>query len=679
MMRIRRFCGVSEVLEGRQLLASDTGAMAANLVAQPGRTKAAVVIQFTESLNAASASSVANYRVDVVKTGSNPAIVTTSGQNDRVVAAVYDDALQQVKLTLAKPLKPGRFFRVSINGTPNQGLVSGSGLAFDGDADYTPGGNFAGIVSGARSYNFVNATTGERTLLSLKGPGGISLYRDLNGNVKVLTVTGNIQSSTTVSGRMYDSTGNVGDLVTPVIQANGASNNVTILEGAAGNQPVSPQPIVANASNLPYTIQITPVDSIPAPAIQSADHAQANGLWLVFGGRTNGLHGFDSGAGSGTSNFPPSNQNNDIYVIDPATGHVWTEAWSATGLPVSVWKSLASSNQEYYQSGDKLYAAGGYSQDPTTGQFVTYDTLSSVSVSGLINAVINQGSAAGQVKQIHGDAFRVTGGDMNTTGNRTFLMFGQDFEGGYQDPSSSQVYTNQIRSFTIVDKGNTLAIKNYQAQFDPVNYRRRDGNLSVQTVLPNGKLGINGLGGVFTINSNPDNQTGYQQPVLVGANGIGAIDSNYKQFFSQYSGGHVALYDSRTGTTDTLLLGGISLYNYDPSTGALTSDTGLPFVNDVTTLSQNRSGAFQEYIMPNQLPSNLGPFHNSGETNLYGAGAAFFANPDIPVFKGEVLDLARINGPTTLGYMYGGIVADTGNFGNSVATGAVFKITITPA
>ena len=132
------------------------------------------------------------------------------------------------------------------------------------------------------------------------------------------------------------------------------------------------------------------------PSLQSAVYAQAGGKWLLFGGRTNGLHGFNP---TGLSNFPPLFQNPDIIVIDPATGQTWTRSWASTGLPPSVTASLSSTNQEFYQEGDRLYAVGGYSFDPAVNQFRTYDTLSSIGVSGLIDAVINGGDVAAQVRQ----------------------------------------------------------------------------------------------------------------------------------------------------------------------------------------------------------------------------------------------------------------------------------------
>ena len=52
----------------------------------------------------------------------------------------------------------------------------------------------------------------------------------------------------------------------------------------------------------------------------------------MFGGRTNGLHNFSP---SGEQSFPPSFQNNVIYVINPVNWQVWSRPWSQTDVPPS--------------------------------------------------------------------------------------------------------------------------------------------------------------------------------------------------------------------------------------------------------------------------------------------------------------------------------------------------------
>ena len=157
-------------------------------------------------------------------------------------------------------------------------------------------------------------------------------------------------------------------------------------------------------------------------------------------------------------------------------------------------------------------------------------------------------------------------------------------------------------------------------------------------------------GGVFTVAG-----AAFLNPILIGTNGIGHVDTKYQQFFTQYNAARIALFDGRSGTMDTILMGGISLYHYNFATGSLSEDMGLPFDNDVTTLAWRRDGSIQEYMMPSQLP---------GPPDLLGAEAAFFTSPGLPQFSNGVIRLAQLHGPTALGYLFGGIesmVTETSN------------------
>ena len=157
---------------------------------------------------------------------------------------------------------------------------------------------------------------------------------------------------------------------------------------------VSPQPVAATGANLPFTLSVAPVNSPGISllqGIQSADYAQSpptaaypDGLWLIFGGRTNGLHNFTP---SGVTNFPSDFQNEDIIVVNPATWQTWSMPWSETDVPVAVYNSLSSGEQEFYQKGNTLYTMGGYSVPDTinfTGNTIAGSTTVGVSdITGL--------------------------------------------------------------------------------------------------------------------------------------------------------------------------------------------------------------------------------------------------------------------------------------------------------
>ncbi len=94
-------------------------------------------------------------------------------------------------------------------------------------------------------------------------------------------------------------------------------------------------------------------------------------------------------------------------------------------------------------------------------------------------------------------------------------------------------------------------------------------------------------------------------------------------------------------------------------------------MDDVTALVQQPNRATQEYEMPSQLPG------------LYGAESRFFAVPGLAQFGNGVFSLDQLlSQPTTLGYVYGGILSSVGNTTNpaaqTMATSAVFKVTLVP-
>ncbi len=661
-------------LEERMLLstADGNGPVVTGLYEQINQATgtASLVVDFDGPLNARLASNVADYQVTRVGPV-DPEIVTRSGPATPIINASYSEFVERgavvssVALRLARPLAAGTFYRVWINGSPGSGLTGATGTLFDGDNDDTPGGDFYGLVAQGQSVKFSDMS-GDRVKVWVTGGGQVAVWRELDGNVDALRVVGGVPGQTALNGTVTPARGSGGLVVIPTIQGlTGVTNNLASppFVSQAPIVPASPTPVVATTQNLPYSLEITQVPLPSLPSIQSAVYAQANGLWLLFGGRTNGLHNFNP-----TGNFPPQDQNNDIIVIDPATGRTWIEPWSAVGIPASVAVSLSSSNQEFYQTGNQLYTVGGYSQNPITNQYQTYDSLTSINVSGLINAIVSGTSGAAFVRQARDPRLQVTGGEMAAIGGRTYLMMGQLYNGEYTfPPTATQVYSDEIRSFRIINTPRLLTIVNFQSQRDPVNFRRRDYNQD-PFVFPNGQPGLAVYGGVFTVAGGA-----FLNPILIGPKGFARVDTNYQQFFTQYNAARVALFDSRSRTMDTILMGGISLYHYDFTTGTLSSDPDLPFDNDVTTLAWRANGSIQEYMMPSQLP---------GPPDLLGAEAAFFTSPGVPQFANGVIRLAQLHGPTTLGYLFGGIesmVAETSNpFTQTAASNMMFRVTLIP-
>jgi hypothetical protein len=184
---------------------------------------------------------------------------------------------------------------------------------------------------------------------------------------------------------------------------------------------------------------------------------------------------------------------------------------------------------------------------------------------------------------------------------------------------------------------------------------------SLHVTYPNGQPGLVALGGVFTPSG-----LGYRNPIYIGTNGRATVDFTYQQFFSQYDTPRISLFNARDRSSQVILLGGISLTDYDPATGQFNEDPEVPFISDISTFVRQATGATQEYVLPTRLPF------------LLGAEAAFFAAPGVPTMPNGVIRLDQIKGPIVLGTMFGGILAQQANFGDTTASGLAYQVTLVP-
>jgi len=660
-----------------------------------------------------------NYSIQVPS--GNPEVVTSSLSSVPIRSASYNDSTNQVTLNLGSPLTAGESYRVFINGITNTesstapGLIDADQNPIDGDYDDTASGDFYALFAWAAAGTPIqfNDSQGDGVTLTLTGPGQLNAWRELDGDfdagaltaqanltnglfVQQLSVTGGVAGATTLSGSASFAAGSNGVVVIPPSIPGAFADALPSYFQATAPVVTPPTAVAATANNLPFTIEIQPVNMPGLPALQSPVYAQDEvsgspfqGDWLLFGGRTNGLHTFNS-----SDNFPPQDQSETIYVVNPTTGQVWSAAWSATDVPAEWLPPLYSTNQQSYQDGDTLYTVGGYGaldQGGTFANYTTYDTLTALSIDGMINAVVNRGdiAALSQIQQIQDPRLTDTGGEMAMLNGLTYLVLGQDFQGEYDpapipgtNPGFTQTYLDEIQAFQINYNGqvpNSLSISNYQAQNDQVNFRRRDYTLG-NVVLPNGQPALEIYGGVFTPGpfTLPGSSSGYLDPILIRSLGDTQVLPN-QQTFNQYSAPHIGLFDPSTGSMDTIFLGGIGLYNVNFATGQMTLPLlnippyldALPFTNDVTTLVQQANGTTQELEMADQLPG------------LFGAEARFFAVPRLPQSAGGVLNVDQLlDQPTTLGYLYGGILSTLGLTTNqatqTAASNALFKIVLVP-
>lgn len=417
-----------------------------------------------------------------------------------------------------------------------------------------------------------------------------------------------------------------------------------------------------NAQTAPFEITIEPINISGLGGIQSYAYGQANGKWLIIGGRLDGLHQRQPFA-----SFDIAGHNNQLIVVDPVS----LQKWSAplTSLPTSIQEHLSSTNMEFYQEGDYLYFLGGYGYSTTAGDHTTYDKLTAIKVSDVINAVINNTSFSSYFRQITDSQFQVTGGRLKKINDTYYLLGGQKFIGRYNPmgpnngPGFTQEYTNAIRKFNLLDDGTTITINHLAPHNDAANLHRRDYNAE-QQILPNGDEGITMFSGVFQTNVDLP----FLNSVTVDSNTY-AVNNSFQQYYNHYHCPVLPIYSVSNNEMHNVFFGGIAQF-YD-SSGTLVQDDNVPFVNTIARVTRDNNGNLAEYKLPIVMPS------------LLGAGAEFIPNLNFPHFDNEVFKLDSVTIDSTLiGYIFGGISSSQPNIffindgSQSNANNQIFKVYI---
>lgn len=391
-------------------------------------------------------------------------------------------------------------------------------------------------------------------------------------------------------------------------------------------------------SSFNYEVTLQPVNVAGLPGLHSYAFARYEEKWLIIGGRKDGLH-----ARQPFNSFPAAQNNTDIYVVDVHTGQWWSA--SVNSLPVPLKEHLQSTNMNFIQQGDTLYIMGGYAYAASVNDHITFPQLTTVQVSALINGVVNSSPISNYFKYTSDTAFAVTGGRLGKIGNTFYLVGGHRFDGRYNPMNHNtfvQVYTNQLRKFSINNSGSAPVISNYSTITDGVHLHRRDYNLLPQ-IFPNGEEGYTISSGVFQ----PAVDLPFLYPVDITASGY-TPQTSFNQYLSNYHSAFACLYDSVQNQMHTLFFGGISQYFYQNNT--LIQDNNVPFVNTISLLTRLANGTLQEYQLPVVMPG------------LEGAGAEFIINHQVPHTPKDIIELSKLTADTvTIGYIYGGITSPQAN------------------
>lgn len=388
-----------------------------------------------------------------------------------------------------------------------------------------------------------------------------------------------------------------------------------------------------------YTVALEPMQINGLPGLQSYAWGKHNGKWILIGGRLDGLHRRQPFAA-----FAAAGNNTNIYIVDPVTKNLWSASLSS--LPVSVAEQLQSTNMQFYQKDNMLYIAGGYGYSATAANHITHPYLTAIDLAGLSSAIINGQAITAHVRQISNQQMAVTGGHMGMLDSMFYLVCGNRFDGRYNpmgNPTFTQAYTNQIRKFSIIDNGTSLAITNFSAVTDSVNLHRRDYNMTSGFTV-NGKPEYTIWTGVF--------QYGQNLPWLntVNLQSTGhSVNNGFNQYLSQYHSANLPLFDSSANSMYTLFFGGISQYYADDSGNVVRNDS-VPFVKTISYVKRDASGNLSEHRLQQQMPGYLG------------AGAELILADNVAHYDNEVVKMNSLQSDSVLaGYIVGGINSTSKN------------------
>jgi hypothetical protein len=95
------------------------------------------------------------------------------------------------------------------------------------------------------------------------------------------------------------------------------------------------------------------------------------------------------------------------------------------------------------------------------------------------------------------------------------------------------------------------------------------------------------------------------------------------------------------------------------------------FTSQGSVVVRDSSGSYSQYYLGNLYPDIINP--NTGNPLLFGAGAEFLMNPNLPMTNG-LINLDGLHDGDSLGYIFGGIAAVQPDFGNTTASDQLFEV-----
>jgi len=448
------------------------------------------------------------------------------------------------------------------------------------------------------------------------------------------------------------------------------------VENAWGqNQTETLSPVLTDAS-LPFSLEINEANFSLQAGIHSYVSAIHKGKWILLGGRTDGFHGFDCAV----SNFSPAFQNRQVHVVDPATGIALHKSLEDSDLNPLQMDALSAAKAQFFQKGNKLYIAGGYGIDSATGEIGTKDTLTEVNLDKVMDwAAGDTLQLSRALRQITHPLLQVTSGFLFQANNHEpfLLMLGQKAPGlCHSDPNGH--CTMQIRPFWLNDSGGNLSIIPHVSPVTYPDYRRQDPNIA--PILHNNQFAYIAFAGIFTLEAGV-----WTVPIKILPNGKSYEPdpheaASFKQAMNHYHCPSFGLYSSSRNEMFVVFPGGIS-YGFF-SNGTFSTDSGIPFINQVTTIKIDKNNIYTQHLMDGEFPYIASTGSSPPNQLLFGAEASFFPKDDISLYSNGVIQYDALSKDrTVIGYIVGGIMSSQPNTNtntDSTSSPYVFTVTLVP-
>jgi hypothetical protein len=452
----------------------------------------------------------------------------------------------------------------------------------------------------------------------------------------------------------------------------------------AQNQSDSLSPLVTGG--VPFRVEMELVDWVgdDLPAIHSAAYATLGEQLLLVGGKTSGLHNFTCDP---DVNWPAADFNGTLMVVDFKTRDTFTRPLAdvASGLAPNQIASLSSSNPLSHQSGERLVSLGGYGIDEH-GDYVTFSTLRVLDVAGVIGWV--RGDRTQLADHIHfhespenapPDFFTICGGVLIENGDEFWSCLGQNFQGGYVDLSAcpsigtTQAYTKSIRRFALdAFRPDAPPVYLGETASPPAWARRRDLNV-LPAVVPGGD-GAVALAGVFTLEEGI-----WTAPIVIDPQGemsMGDHDApgTLLQGFNAYESGRLSLWSELRRENWFLTFGGLGFQVL--AEGTLVENYAIPYSNETLAVRYAPdTDSWSQHLIGTSYP--LSTDENG---NAWFNGTDTLTIPLVDQSRRQI-DLDAITEPTSVAYLYGGIVANGQGivtFPDTFASNQLFEVILVP-